>query len=153
MNSNVHGFILVESLAIVVKKSSKNHPNLREKVWYSSQLQRWTPITSEGFILMQWRWTYLSEMGSSLSIGQHLQQNSKTWSESWFDMVFQRPRHNRDEFPRPMGFILQWISSECRTVNPSTSVEMNSRVQWGSLEVAQVSNRSWKFPIESWLNG
>lgn len=153
MNSNVHGFILVESLAIVVKKSSKNHPNLREKVCYSSQLQRWTPITSEGFILMQWRWTYLSEMGSSPSIGQHLQQNSKTWSESWFDMVFQRPRHNRDEFPRPMGFILQWISSECRTVNPSTSVEMNSRVQWGSLEVAQVYNREWKLPIESWLNG
>lgn len=155
MNSNVYGFILVKSLAIV-KNSSKSHSIVREKVWYSSQLLRWIPTATK-------RRIHSHAMKMSVSLRNGFVPFNRSASSTEFENMirtairsgFRRPpRHNRDEFPRPMGFILQWTSSECSTVNPSISVEMNSRVQWGSLAVAQVSKRAWKLPIEScfwWL--
>lgn len=63
---------------------------------------------------------------------------------------FSSGRHmKRDEFPRPMGFIL---CSEHRASQPRASVEMNFRIQWSSLnQNNQKFIRMWKHRCRSVL--
>lgn len=116
------------------------------------------------FILMQCRWNGFIPFNA----GQHLQQNSKTWSESWCDLIEMNARTQwdsswpvntkyRDEYPRPMGFTRKcspvnnvktsmqiflaprWIPAS-NGVHSRGMPDLNSRVQWGSLPGAPASS-------------